>query len=333
MAIQHYLTGAAAATLAALLAASPAQAQASAPAPAPTWQAEIASGAPAPAIWRAADEDSEVFLFGTFHFLKPGAAWRSPAMEDAFAKSDLVYFEVEADNPDAQSIAVNAVMLKGFNPDGALLTDMLDAADAQKLRAVTQGLGLPLAAVNPMRPWNAFLTLSVQFITSKGFEPGAGADAALLAEARTLGKDLAFFETMEEQLALFTELDPETEEKLLAVTLRDWDDQEESFDALFTAWRTGDVDVIDEEMNEAMRRDAPEVHQRIMVDRNIAWAQTLDAVLRNGAGTTFVAVGAGHLAGDDYSVPALLAEKGYEVSRYRAPANDNRTNENGSDGN
>ena len=316
MAVHHYLVSAAA-LAAATFSGAAAFAQAQEAPPAAT------SAASAPAMWRIADEDSEFYLFGTFHFLKPNLAWRSAAMEDAFAKADTIYFEVEADAPNTQAIAVNTVMTKGFNPAGRLLTDMLDAPDAQTLREVTSALGLPLAGIDPMRPWNAFLTLSVQFITSKGFEPGAGADSVLLAEARALGKDLKFFETLEEQLALFTELDPETEKNLLVVTLRDWDQQDAAFDALFTAWRTGDEQFLDIQMNDVMREQAPEVHQRIMVDRNIAWAQTLDAALSGGAGTAFIAVGAGHLVGDESSVPALLAEKGYEVSRYGAPANDN----------
>lgn len=146
----------------------------------------------APAMWRVADEDSEFFLFGTFHFLKPETVWRNPAMEEAWARAEAAYFEVEADAPQNQSIAVNTVMTKGFNPPGQLLTNMLETQDAQKLREVVASLGLPLAGVDPMRPWNAFLTISVQFITSKGFDPGAGADSVLLAEARALGKELVF---------------------------------------------------------------------------------------------------------------------------------------------
>ena len=105
--------------------------------------------------------------------------------------------------------------------------------------------------------------------------------------------------------------------------MRDWDQQDAAFDALFTAWRTGDEQFLDIQMNDVMREQAPEVHQRIMVDRNIAWAQTLDAALSGGAGTAFIAVGAGHLVGEESSVPALLAQRGYKVERYGAAANDN----------
>ena len=309
-------TGAAAIVAVAMLAQPAGEAKAAEPA------LETGAKAGAPAMWRVADADSEFILFGTFHFLKPGLDWRTEEFNAAFKKADSVYFEVEADAPDAQSKAVGIVMTQGFNLQGQLLTNMLEPADAAKLRDVARSLNLPIASIDPMRPWNAFLTLSVQFIASQGFEPGAGADSVLLAESRALGKELVFFETLEEQLALFTDLDASTERDLLVITLRDWDNQQAAFDDLFNAWFTGDVDFIDAQMNDAMRDQAPIVHERILVARNKAWAETLDAALKNGSGSALVAVGAGHLVGDGTSVPDLLAAKGYEVSRYGA-ANDN----------
>lgn len=320
MALYHHLAGAAALVAAAFSGAAWAQAAAQE-------TTNLAASESAPAMWRVADGDSEFFLFGTFHFLKPGAAWRSDTMNEAFARADTVYFEVETDAPRNEAIARNVFFTKGLILNGPTLSEMLDVNDAQKLVDVTQSLGLQLSDVNAFRPWRAFLTLSIQFIMSKGFEPGAGADSVLLAEARALGKDLKFFETLEQQLALFTELDPEAEKNLLVVTLRDWDQQDAAFDALFTAWRTGDEQFLDIEMNDVMRDQAPKVHQRIMTDRNRAWVETLDAALSGGAGTAFIAVGAGHLVGDENSVPALLAQRGYNVSRYGAHANDN-TNDN-----
>lgn len=282
-----------------------------------------------PAMWRAADADTEIFLLGTFHILPKNVQWRTSAFETAFDAADIVYFEVEADAADIQSKTLGVMMTEGFNPNGAMLTDMLAEDDAAALREIVTSLGLPFQGVNPMRPWNAFLTLSVQFIVQQGFDPGAGVDSVLLAEARTKGKELRFFETIDEQLALFTGLAPETEKKLLELTIRDWDNQAESFDDLYEAWRTGDGASLDAQMNEIMRDQAPEVFERILVARNEAWANEIERLMGADQGAVFIAVGAAHLVGDR-SVQSILKTRGIEFTRYGdepTAANDNTAND------
>jgi len=270
----------------------------------------------APAMWRVTDADSEFILLGTFHILPPELQWRGAALNDAFRRADMVYFEIEADAPGAQATTVRIMMTQGFNPPGTLLSDMLEPGDARKLQEIAKSLKLNFAAINPMRPWQAFLTLSVQLIVQQGFDPGSGVDSVLLAEARTLGKELRFFETLGQQLELFTGLEPKVEKALLVLTINDWDQEVAAFERLFTAWRTGDADFIDEEMNTSMHQKVPVVFQRLIVERNKAWAVEIAAVMKEGSGNGFVAVGAGHLVGGNYSVPALLAAEGFEVSRY-----------------
>ena len=270
----------------------------------------------APAMWRVADADSEYILIGTFHILPPALNWRSEKLNEAVATADTIYFEVDADAPDAAAKTLNVVMTQGFNPPGKSLSSMLEPADAEKLKAIVKSLRLPFAAVDTMRPWNAFLTMSVQFIINKGFDPGAGVDSVLLKESKVAKKDIRFFESLEEQLAFFTGLSPEVEKELLIVTLRDWDNQEAAFDELFSAWTQGDTAFLDAQMNDMMREQAREVYELLIINRNKAWAEELDAALSNESGKGVVAVGAAHLVGDEFSVPALLAAKGYEVSRY-----------------
>jgi len=269
-----------------------------------------------PPMWRVTDADSEVWLFGTFHILPPDLNWRSDALAAIMAEAEIYYFEVEGDAADAQSRTLKILMLQGFNPPGETLTAMLDEADAQKLEEITIELGLPIAAIDPMRPWQAFLALSVQFIIDQGFQPGAGADSVLIAEARGRSKELKFFETIEEQLGFFTGLPAEIEKNLLVLTIRDWEAQKAGFDELFTAWRTGNVDIIDQSMNDTMREQAPEIFKTLIVDRNKAWAQTIAHDMRSGSGKALVAVGAAHMAGGEYSLPALLRAEGFDVVRY-----------------
>lgn len=278
-----------------------------------------------PAMWRVRDADSEYILVGTFHILPPALNWRTAPLDEAFKNADVTYFEVDANAPDAAAKTLNTVMSQGFIEPGASLAAMLDPTDAEKLRSIVRELKLPFAAVDTMRPWNAFLSLSVQFIINQGFEPGNGVDSVLLKEAKTVGKDVRYFETIEEQLSFFTGLEPKVEKDLLVITIRDWDKQAGAFDELFNAWAAGDMEFVDVQMNQDMREQAPEVYNRLIVERNAAWAEELDAAMKNETGKGLVAVGAAHLAGEEFSVPALLAAKGYEVSRYGVEAAETTT--------
>lgn len=304
-------------------------------APASAQSAAGVSPAPAseasPPMWRVTDADSEIFLLGTFHVLPQGMNWRSPAVDKAIEASPVVWFEAEVDTPAARQATLNYVMTQGFNANGGKLTEMLAPADAAKLQTIVSEIGLPMAAIDPMRPWQAFLTLSVQFIVSKGFDPSSGVESTLLSEMRNRGRTLHYFETVEQQLGFFGGFSSEQEMDLLLATLRDWDQYADDFGALFAAWRTGDAEKIDSMMNESLREQAPAVFNVLVTKRNTAWAEALAKEMA-GSGTELVAVGAGHLVGKG-SLPDLLAAKGFKVERYGvatsaaastfAPANDN----------
>ncbi len=280
----------------------------------PAPEALADAGRATPPMWRLADDDSEIWLLGTFHILPPGLDWRSDPLARAIDAADTIYFEAEVDTPEAQQETLGTLMRAGFLPAGEKLSGMLTPEETEKLKAVSAEVGLPFEAVDTMRPWQAFLNLTVQYIISEGFDPASGVETVLLKEARLRGRDLQFFETVGEQLALFTSLDRETELDLLRFTLEEWEAQDEQFNALFTAWRDGDAGAIDEMMNDAMRDFAPAVYDALLVDRNKAWTADIKKIIA-GRGRVLVAVGAGHLVGEN-SVPAMLRAEGFEVERY-----------------
>lgn len=268
----------------------------------------------APPMWRLADADSEIWLLGTFHILPAGLDWRPDYLVAAADAADILWFEAEVDTPAASQKAGQILLTQGFNKPGVTLSSILGADDAARLTKVAEEVGLPMAAIDPMRPWQAFLRISINFIVAQGFDPSAGVETTLLKEAKARGKELKFFESIEQQLGLFTTLPPDTEKHLLVLTLRDWDRQKEDFDALFEAWRTGDAEAIDALMNAPMRESAPDVYDVLVENRNEAWAEQIGAAMA-GSGKILVAVGAGHLTGEG-SLPALLAAKGFTVERY-----------------
>lgn len=273
-----------------------------------------------PPMWRVSDADTDIFLVGTFHILPPDLRWRSADLGRALDQSDEVWFEAEVDTPAAQEETRRILLGEGFLPAGQKLTASLSTETATKLVEVAESLSIPIAAIDRMRPWQAFLALSVQYIVSRGFDPGSGLEPGLLKEARARGRQLVFLETVSQQLGFFTGLKPAVESGLLELTLREWDGQSEDFEKLFDAWRRGDVAAIDALMNAEMREQTPEVYDVLLRSRNLAWADRLEAALAE-PGKKLVAVGAAHLAGPD-SLPAVLAARGLAVSRYGADAED-----------
>jgi hypothetical protein len=296
-------------------------AQGAEPQPAQPTAARQLASAPkiaTPPLFRVSDSDSEFYLLGTFHILPPGLDWRSREAGSALDKAEMLWFEAEVDTPAAQQKTNQVLMTKGFLPAGQTLSKLLSAEDAALLAKIAGETDLPMEAVDPMRPWLAFLTLSVQFIANQGFDPASGVEHILLKESRARGRDMRFLETVEQQLALFTTLSPEAEKELLILTLREWETQREDFPVLFEAWRKGDLETIDALMNEQMRLLAPDVYDMLLVRRNKAWAEEVAAAISGGRGAAVVAVGAGHLAGAN-SLPQLLADKGFTVERVGGP--------------
>jgi uncharacterized protein len=84
---------------------------------------------------------------------------------------------------------------------------------------------------------------------------------------------------------------------------------------LIDAWKNGDVATIAHLEDEDMRQAEPKLYQRLLVQRNKAWATKIATLLQQ-PGTVFIAVGAAHLAGPD-SVQAQLKQLGLPVEQVR----------------
>ena len=81
---------------------------------------------------------------------------------------------------------------------------------------------------------------------------------------------------------------------------------------IIAEWAEGDVDDLGALLNEALEAD-PVLADRLLYSRNKTWAGWIDERL-DSPGTIFMAVGAGHLAGDR-SVQDYLAERGISITR------------------
>ena len=263
-----------------------------------------------PALWVVRDADSTIYLFGTVHILKPDTVWRTPRIEQAFNASDELVLEIaDVDDPAKLAPAVQKHGLDLARP----LSSKLNDQDKARLATVAQSLGIPVATFEPLRPWLASVQILVASLVKMGFDPEAGVDKLLKQAADKAGKPVHGFETAEQQMSFFGGLSPELELELFRESLEDFEEGAAMLDRLAAGWSTGDLKVLEDELVTDMKREAPELYKVILVDRNVDWANQIEEKLK-GKGTSFIAVGSGHLVGAD-SVQVQLARKGIRSER------------------
>lgn len=264
----------------------------------------------APALWVIRDEDSTLYLFGSFHLLRPTTGWSTARVEQAFASADEIWLEL-TDIDDA-SQAQQLMMQHGLSPDRPL-SSLLTPEDMALLEEAASKMGATAAAFEPMRPWLVSMQLVLVQLAIQGYDPNAGVEKVLMARAAALGKPLKGFESMKEQVELMAGMSEEGQVAMLRAGLRDLADTTNESEKLMQAWATGNVDLIEHDMVAKMKEESPEAYDIMLTRRNANWARQIKQILE-GSGTAFIAVGAAHLAGPD-SVQSMLAAEGIQSER------------------
>lgn len=263
-----------------------------------------------PALWRIVDQDSEIWLFGTAHMLRPELRWRGPRFEAAFAAAEELV--TETDTGPAASEEIQALSLTlGALPADETLSQRLAPEDRARLVRVASELRLDSAGLERMRPWLAALRLSYAYALTRGMRPEAGVESVLSAEARARGLRLSFLETPEHQVRILADLPPHQEARFLADTLREVESDGDAMGAMDALWARGDAAALAQLFDSQWSAMSPELHEAIILRRNRAWADEIEHRLQ-GEGRVFIAVGAAHLLGEG-NVIALLRARGVAV--------------------
>ena len=279
-------------------AAQPAQPQAAAPAPREA----------RPALWRVRDEDTTIYLFGTMHALPPGLEWRSERLRQAMAGADELVLEVAGDDPLALAQAVRGGISTQLPP----ILERVPAERREALRAAIAASGVPIQAFDRMKSWTAGLFLAVMSLQRMGVESTLGVEEGLRAGWDDSGRQVIGLETAAEQFGFFDQLSEESQRLFLIAVTEDEAETRRQFQEMVDAWSAGDVEGIARTFN-ADASLSDELRDVLLTRRNATWADWLRQRMER-PGTVFVAVGAGHLAGDG-SVQTMLAERGLRAER------------------
>ncbi len=285
------------ATLADQSATAPAAAAAAAPLPASA----------RPALWKVADHDTTIYLFGTIHVLPEGIDWYKGPVRQAFEHSDMLMTEL----PDLSTGEVAAAMLKqGLLPKGQTLRGLMTDDQRGRYEAGLTKIGLQPAMFDHNRPWVVALLLPLVRVQQLGFDPRHGVEAKLGARVKELGRPHQGLETVDEQFAIFATLSPDEQMEYLMAVVDALPQIDAQIGTMIKHWVKGDAAGLAEFLNS---EDDRKFADALIFNRNRNWASWISARMKQ-PGTVFIAVGAGHLGGKG-SVQDVLAKDGYKASR------------------
>jgi uncharacterized protein YbaP (TraB family) len=288
-----------------------AQAQQHAPTPQPTISVPLESiegRTVHPALWKVADADTTIWLFGTIHALPKGVNWLNGPVEAALEGSGELVTELPDIDP-ASSAAV--IVAKGTLPPGQTLRGLLGKKDAAKLEAALARYKQPPEALDRLKPWYAAIVLAALPRTKAGVVSAQGVEAALASRAKAAGKPRIGLETMGEQLDMFDTLSAKQQKRLLLDAISDDGEAATELNKMVDQWGSGAVDALAKSLRDNGLDGA--LGKVLIEQRNARWTAWLQQRLAQ-PGTIFVAVGAGHLAGKG-SVVDSLQKRGIAVTR------------------
>ena len=264
-----------------------------------------------PALWEVSDKDTTIYLFGTIHLLPRDSQWRTPRFDKAVQSSQSLVLETLIDTANPQQLA-GVMAALGYSSGLPPIAERVPIAKRPQLEAAIAKTRIPRALFDRMETWAAsFTLLGVQFQTL-GVEGEQGVESVLRRSFTAAGKPVGQLESNHEQLSFFDRLPESAQRQLLEGALEDPQATRAQFDGMLKAWMNGDVEKIGQTFNRDLS-GSPELKAALLTRRNWNWSQWIERRMGQ-PGSVMIAVGAGHLAGEE-SVQRYLQSRGYKVRR------------------
>jgi len=276
----------------------------------------IADDGHALSLWQVAGQQNHVYLLGSIHLLRREDHPLPDAIYAAYEDAEKLIMELDMDDVDpvASQMLTNEL---GLINDGRTLRDLMGEELYTQAATLAETARIPLSLLEKSEPWFAAMNVEIIMLMRIGFDPALGIENQLMERALVDDKEILGFETMRQQLEFLDGLSPSAQREMLIQALSEGNEMQQTMDEMIMAWRTGDVQFLEENLLADMA-DYPELHKVIVVDRNVAWTDEIEELL-DEADDYLIVVGALHLVGQE-GVPRLLQARGHDVIQLRQAA-------------
>jgi uncharacterized protein len=262
-------------------------------------------------LWKVSNDKHSIYLLGSIHYLKKENFPLHKAILTAFNASKRLVLEVDL-NRISPAAAQRVTLEKAMYRDGQTLQQNVSEETYQLAEQHAAKLGIDMKIMGPMKPWFVALTLLAIKFQQIGLDPNLGVDHYLAERAKASGKATSGLETLEFQVGLLDQLSKRDQESLLRETVGEMELLVTNINQIVQSWLNGDSDSLETLLLGGMK-EYPELHEKIIVERNRRWVPQIEKILAQD-GDAIVVVGAAHLVGKD-GVIEMLKARGYRLEQ------------------
>jgi uncharacterized protein len=262
------------------------------------------------ALWRIRGEHNVVYLLGSVHILPKNAYPLHPALEHAFADSQQVAFEVDIGRATGGQIR-QVFSQVGTYPNGDDLSHHVSPITLQIVKLACAELGVSYEKAKRFKPSLLAELMTLRYTELAGFREDLGVDIYFYQRAKALNKPIFGLETISDQANVLVQNEKQGEQHLL-FTIGSLPEYKIALGQMVEAWRNGQVDVLDQFLNQDERND-PEMFNRMFARRNARWLPQIEKLTHQNY-NCLVIVGAGHLVGS-HGLIETLRRRGYRVDQ------------------
>ena len=244
------------------------------------------------------------FLFGTFHLLCKDDIHFSDPLKEAVKESNEIYMELDMDDP---STLLSGMLYMNMQ-DNKKLSDLYTPEEYKKLETYfTDSLNTPMIMFQRAKP---YFLVALLYPKMMDCSSPSGVEEELLKIAKENKKEIKGLETMQFQASVFDSIPYEWQAKELLKNIDSFSTYKNEFDEMIELYKNQELDSM-QNMVGASEFGSDKYEDILLKDRNKKWVKELSEIMKNES--VFVAVGAGHLSGDNGLIN-LLKKDGYIVS-------------------
>jgi uncharacterized protein YbaP (TraB family) len=262
-------------------------------------------------VWEVEKDGRQLYIGGTIHVLSADDYPLPQQFDLAYDNSDSVVLETDIGrlrSSEFQQMALGEMIYT----DGTNLRNLLKDETYEDLEAYCATRGIPAASLMVFKPGMISMTLTLLELQRLGLM-GAGVDSHFNGRAKRDGKEVGQLETVEQQLSFLAAMGEGREDELIHYTLRDIGKLPDLLESIKIAWRSGDLEALDEMTLMPLKQEFPELYRILLVNRNNAWMPLIESMFDSDS-VELVLVGALHLVGEQGLLEQLI-DRGYSVSR------------------